>query len=446
MYKKSKDRFGRSIFFPLILTVLVLTASIVCASQQSRQTMRREIKPFEVLLLVGVILVFSFLGDKIFEVSGFPDVVPLIILGILLGPITGLINTEILSPWIQYFATLVLVLILFDSGMKLDMKQVFVEGPRAIALAIVGYVFSSITVATFAAIFLWWGKPFIYSIILGAILGGTSSVIVIAIVSRMKVSKACSTIVTIESVITDIISVVLVLAALKAVTGAVGFTEIAKDIGSRFLIGMAVGLFAGLLCLSSLYGLRGTPNIDVLLFALVLIVYAFSEWIGGSGALSSLFFGLILGNERGVYRAFRVKRGEFVDAGFRRFETEVTFILRTFFFLYLGLMFSIRDLKILLAGGCLSILLYLVRSVAVRMTTIRSPLAEERDVISILFARGLAAAILATLLTTFADQNPTLAELSNIYLGVVTSVIFFTSIGSAIGAFIVKRRTKNRRI
>lgn len=47
------------------------------------------------LLLGGSIIVIGFLGNYVFERKGFPDMLLLILLGILLGPVTGLVDSSL---------------------------------------------------------------------------------------------------------------------------------------------------------------------------------------------------------------------------------------------------------------------------------------------------------------------------------------------------------------
>lgn len=75
-----------------------------------------------------------------------------------------------------------------------------------------------------------------------------------------------------------------------------------------------------------------------------------------------------------------------IDAGLKRFESEVAFLLRTFF-VYIGLISTISDIKIALPG-IVSLVLLLVRFGVVRMATARcSELVEERPIMSVILTR-----------------------------------------------------------
>jgi cell volume regulation protein A len=132
-----------------------------------------------------------------------------------------------------------------------------------------------------------------------------------------------------------------------------------------------------------------------------------------------------------------------VDAGLKRFESEVAFLLRTFFFVYIGLIVTISEIKIVIVGVILSLMLLLVRFGAVKIATIRcSELAEERPIMSVVLTRGLAAAVLATLPMQYADENPIFKELSPIYINLAVLVILTTAIIATVGIPILKRKAK----
>jgi len=193
--------------------------------------------------------------------------------------------------------------------------------------------------------------------------------------------------------------------------GSVDPIMIGQSIASRFSTGIVLGVFFGLLWLSILKKIVKSPYSYMLTLAVVLLAYALSEFLGGSGSLCSLLFGIVLGNEREIYRIFRMEKpppsGTVIDAGLKRFESEIAFLLRTFFFVYMGLIVSIGDIKTIMVGVILSLTLLLSRFAAVKIATARcSELADERPIMSVMLTRGLAAAVLATLPMQYAAENP----------------------------------------
>jgi cell volume regulation protein A len=404
------------------------------------------------LALAGSIIVVGFLGNYFFERTGFPDMIFLIVLGMLVGPIAKLVDTGFIMPLAPYFAALALVFILFDGGMTMNIYRVFTESPRATILAVIGFGLSVAATTLFSAFLLMPDKPITYSMLLGTILGGSSSIIVISLASKIGVSEKCSTILSLESALTDILCIVFTLTIIEiTIGGAVEPLAIGQAIASKFAIGIVLGAIFGLLWLSALKRIARAPYAYILTLAVVLLAYAVSETLGGSGALCCLLFGIVLGNEKEIYRMLRMEKPTetVIDAGLKRFESEVAFLLRTFFFVYIGLISTIGNVRIALLGVILSLILLLVRFGAVRIATARCiELTEERPIMSVILTRGLAAAVLATLPLQFSNENPTFMEQSpiynmhlyEIYINIVVLAILATAIIATIGIPILRRR------
>jgi cell volume regulation protein A len=401
------------------------------------------------LILGGAILVIGFLGNYIFERTGFADMLWLIALGLLLGPATGLVNAASIMTLAPYLAALALVFILFDGGMLMDIHRVFSESPRAAVLALSGFVMSVVVTTLFMSLIIIPDTPPIYSVLSGTIFGGSSSIAVISLASKIKVSEKCATILSLESAITDIVCIVFSLIIIEIIlSGAADLTTIGRSIASRFSTGIVLGVIFGFIWLNVLKKIAKASYAFMLTLAAVLLAYASSEVLGGSGALCSLLFGIMLGNEKEIYRMLRMERPAnlVVDAGFKRFESEIAFLLRTFFFVYIGLIFSTNSMSVILTGIVISLMLFLTRFVSVEMATFRSELKKEKSVMAVMLTRGLAAAVLATLPLQYSDPvkypevGRIFAVLSPLYINLAVIVILATAVIATVGVPLLRRR------
>jgi len=405
------------------------------------------------LILGGSIIVIGFLGNYLFERTGFPDMLWLIVLGLLLGPVTGLVDAGSIMGLAPYLAALALVFILFDGGMAMNIYRVFSESPRAMVLAGAGFAMSVTATTLFMMYIVIPDKPLLYSLLFGTILGGSSSIAVISLASRIKVSEKCSTILSIESAITDILCIVFSLAVIEIILKgtAVDLTTIGQSIASRFSIGIVLGVIFGFIWLSVLKRIAKASYAYMLTLAVVLLAYAFSEFLGGSGSLCCLLFGIMLGNEKEIYKILKMERppNTAVDAGLKRFESEVAFLLRTFFFVYIGLIVTIGNIITVITGVILSLILLLVRFGAVSFATVHSDeLKKERPIMGVVLTRGLAAAVLATLplqytdATKYPEAAPIFQALSPLYINLAVIIILATAIIATVGIPLLKRRTE----
>lgn len=405
------------------------------------------------LILGGSIIVIGFLGNYIFERKGFPDMLLLIFLGIILGPVTGLVDSSAIISLAPYLAALALVFILFDGGMALNLYRVLSESPRAAVLAISGFTINVVATTLFMAYIVIPDAPLLYSVLFGTILGGSSSIVVISLASRIKVSEKCSTILSLESAITDILCIVFSLIVIEMILkgASVDLSTIGQSIVGKFAIGAIFGVIFGVIWLSALKRIAKASYAYMLTLAVVLLAYAIAEFWGGSGSLCSLLFGIMLGNEKEVYRMLRIEKptNTTVDAGLKRFESEVAFLLRTFFFVYIGLIVTISNITTIIIGVILSLTLLLVRFGAVAIATIRcGELAKERPIMAVTLTRGLAAAVLATLplqyadVTKYPEAGPIFQAISSIYIDLAVIVILATAIIATLGIPLLKRRVQ----
>lgn len=380
-------------------------------------------------LLAGIILILGFLGDYLFRRTGVPDIIILLLLGFVIGPVLGVINPAELSDIIPVFSSLALVVILFDGGLRLSLFKVLRESPRAALLAVLGIAISMLSTAALAVIILNWS--FINGMLLGAIVGGTSSSIVMPIVSRLKTSDKISTMLSLESVFTDAFVVVMGITLLQLMTSVPNGNEasiLAGGIASQFSIGIFIGMVSGVIWLSALKVIQGQLYDDITTLATVFLLFAIVEMLGGNGAIFALTFGLILGNGKEIARMLKIKQN--VEAGsiMKKFHSQISFFIRTFFFVYLGLIISFGNAMFFAFGVVLAFILLAGRYLAAFVTCHGNPLfATNIKTIALMLPRGLAAAIMAQLVAT--SGIPGADVYSDIIIGVIVTTVLIASFG-----------------
>jgi cell volume regulation protein A len=403
------------------------------------------------LIIAGAIIIIGFLSNYLFEHTGLPDMLFLIVLGVLVGPITGLVDAASVISLAPYLAALALVFILFHGGMTMNMHFVLSESPRAAVLATAGFTLSVIVTSLVMYFLVIPNDPPLYSVLFGTILGGSSSIIVTALAARIKLSARSSAILRLESAINDILCIVLSLVIIEIVVlnGTVDLTTVAKSVVGRFSIGAMLGIVIGIGWLSILKRTAKAAYSYMLTLGIALLAYALSEFLGGSGALSALLFGIMLGNEKQIYGILRMKKpaNRAVDAGLKRFESEIAFLLRAFFFVCIGLIVTATSLQTITIAIGLSLALLLTRFGAVRLATARTELTGERGAMSLLLTRGLTSAVLATLPLQYTDaaKYPTVGSLfqrlSPLYINIAVIVILATAVMASAGIPLLRRKT-----
>ena len=134
----------------------------------------------------------------------------------------------------------------------------------------------------------------------------------------------------------------------------------------------------------------------MLTLAAIFLIYIIVESLKGSGAIAALLFGLVLGNKKTFHKILKMKeRSRDAHESVKATQTEVSFFIRSFFFVYLGLIATI-NMQFILYGAAVVVILVVVRLLAVEISTIKMGLREnEKNIIRIMTPRGLAVAVMA---------------------------------------------------
>jgi cell volume regulation protein A len=394
----------------------------------------------QALGFIGILVVIGFLADYLFKRTSFPDILILLGLGYLIGPVFNVINPAQLAPATQIIANLALVIILFHGGLELEFSQVMSSAPRAVILVLLGITVSMLSVAAFAHYLLNW-EP-MSSLLLGAILSGTSPSIVMPLVSRAKVPSKVSSVLNLESVFNGALVIVIALVILEIMTiGVAGNTTfmIGRAIAIRILLGAAIGGAAGLIWLWVLTLLEGETYDDALTLAIAFLLYFGVESINGSGVIFALIFGLILGNGMEVAKFLRIKRTVEIHELMRKFHAQMSFLIKTFFFVYLGLMISFGESQLIVLGVILSLILLFGRYISVLLTSIcSSVLSANRGILTTMLPRGLSAAVVAEMVVAAGIPN------ASVYADITIIIIVATVLISGVGIPIFARKSLHK--
>ncbi len=382
-----------------------------------------SIEPFSFLTLFSITIVIGYLGSLIFGKTRIPDVIWLLLFGILIGPVFALVDRSLFIAISPFLAALALLLILFDAGLNMDFYQMVRGFSRSMLLAVAGMALSTAAVSIVSVYLL--GFSLLEGLLLGAIVGGTCSTTVTGIVSKLQLNRKVKTMLSLESILTDPMVIVISIALLNIIVGGSQYSA-AGSIASAFSVGAMAGLLSGLVWLFVLDRLKGRPFDYMLTLAVLFMLYVFVESVRGSGAIAALAFGIVLGNGRSFSRMLRFSRKFGVNHLLKSFQAEVSFFIRSFFFVYLG-MIVVIDTTLALYGVIIAGALILVRMIAVQLSAIKMKLAAtEKSIMRTMAPRGLAAAVLAQLPVAYGIRN---AEIySNIVFVVILATVIYTTV------------------
>jgi cell volume regulation protein A len=383
-------------------------------------------------LVAAVIIILGFLGEEFFNRTSIPDSILLLLFGVLLGPIFHLFAHEELLAITPYFAALALIIILFDGGLNMNIHEAVKNSPRALVLGISGWIVNVTVTAALCKLLLGW--RLLNGLLLGSIVGGGSSIIVIALIRKLKVAERIETVLSLESILTDVLCTVGAFTAINIIlSGQVSLATALGSVGTAFGVGILIGLGFGISWLVILEKLKGQPNAYMLTLAMLFLTFVVATNLGGNGALSALFFGLIIGNSRPIAKLFTFRTTVSIDSHVRDFHSQISFLIRSFFFVFTGLLFSLSSLASVFFGLFLSFVFLGIRFIVVKMAAVKSELHDYEKLMTIMFPRGLAAAVLASLPLTSGVPN------SQVFPEIAFIVILTTIIVCTVGVAVIKK-------
>lgn len=352
------------------------------------------------ILFIGLMVFFAHFLSLQFRKTNIPDVLVLVIVGIVLGPLLGFVSPADFGKVGSLFATIALVVILFEGGTTLDInvlsKSLAITGKLALGC----FVLTALIV-TLAGIYAF-GLTLLPAAMLGLILGSTSPAVIIPLVKALRISEKPATVMILESALTDVLSIIGVFALLQVYTqGGLEPGKLVGSVLSAMVFAIVIGVLGGIGWLLVLGRVRDFPNTISSTLAYVFIVYGATEGLGFSGPIAALALGFTLTN----FEKFKLHRIPSIDRNIvplndidLAFYSEAVFLLRTYFFVYMGISIHFSAVHQAVAAAAIVLLIYIMRIVLTRIV-FRNPDYSLRDtaITSMMIPKGLAAAVLAAL-------------------------------------------------
>ena len=382
-----------------------------------------------IVAIVGGLIFLAHLFSGIFSRTKIPSVLLLIIIGIALGPASGLVSPLDLGVVGPIFANITLVVILFQGGLSLKLSTLRSALGDAVKLAGASFFLTMIATAALAhwLVDLEWIPAFI----LGAIIASTSEAIVIPLVKQLKMGGKSQAILSLESSINDVLCIAITLALIEAYwLGKVQVGPITGNLVASFVVAIVFGFLGAFVWSILLNRIRTIPNAMFTTVAFAFALYGLVETLGFSGAIAALAFGITLGNVESI--RFPTLKKPLADRPVglneteRAFFSEASFLLITFFFIYLGISLKFTHTWLIVLGIVFTAIVFLLRIPAVRVSAGKSVAPREASILAVMAPKGLAAAVLASIP---AQQGLTGGELiRDLAYGIIFASIIATSV------------------
>jgi Na+:H+ antiporter len=392
--------------------------------------------------LLGGLLVIAFTANRLFIWTRVPDVVVLMAAGVLLGPVLHLAKPAQFVQITHAFGTLALLLILFEGGLELNIRQTLRHFPGGLVFGVISYGLTFVLIG-FVAHF---GLKLSYSnaALVGAVLGCTSSTVILPVLQQLGAREPVKVILLIESTLGDVLGVLTVGLLLDVRSGATaGGGDAMRGLLIQILIPLGAAFVVGFGWSRLLPYLTDQRFWQVLTFAVVLLIYSITESLRGNGLLAVLGFGLTLSNlparknavtESGFWFTPRIAPHEKILS----FHSELSFLVRTFFFVLIGVVVDLSGLGRLwfVIPGILSAL-FVARWLAVKSSSwswneVRP---DECELMTWIFPRGLITIVLALQVLEAVDTG------LSFLTGLAFVAILFTNFLVIVGGIRMKKVT-----
>jgi cell volume regulation protein A len=338
-------------------------------------------------------------ANHLFERFRLPDTIMLILLGVALGPWLGVLPPDAYFAVAPTLGTVALLLIMFDAGLSIQLRELVRGLARASYLALAGWAVGAVLVAISATALLGWDVR--TGLLLGAVIGGSSGIIVIPAIKKLGASEEVRVTLSVESALTDVLCIVGTLAIAQIIASGTGsLTGFLGDVGYRFAVAAVVGFVAGAVWMFVWPKVESNAFAYMITLAVLLLLHVGVEAAHASGPIAVFAFGLTLGNEFSLTKGVRMAAWQ-MGGEMRRFHTEIVFFFRAFFFVGLGVLLDaafVTDGALLQAALIFVAALVVARVAAVVIGSLGSEeLSKGRPLMVLMLPRGLAAAVLATL-------------------------------------------------
>jgi len=290
----------------------------------------------ELLFLLGIILGVGTVTGFIARRLKIPDVVMFLLAGMALGNAgLGVVNVSVDSTLNQLLLIFGSCYILFDGGASVRLNVLKGVWPTLLSLATVGVLISTVITA-FAAQYLL-NLPFIFAMLLGAVIASTDPATLVPVFRQVKVRAKVAQTVMSESAFNDAMGAILTFAVLGVAMSGADFS-ISENLLSLLqqsllgLVGGAVmGYLAALFIAHEKYSFLAEYAPIVTLMS-VAAAYLSVDNLHASGFMAVFVFGIVLGNKDLL--GFKMDEDE--ESKLEDFILTTSLIMRIFIFVLLG--------------------------------------------------------------------------------------------------------------
>ncbi|MEM4728130.1 MAG: cation:proton antiporter, partial [Candidatus Bathyarchaeia archaeon] len=205
----------------------------------------------KLLLLFSSTIFLGYVSGLFYTKTRVPDMIWLLAFGILLGPVFGYFEREVFLSVSPLMSVIALCIILFDAGINIDIILVARNMVKSVLLTVATFLSIVFSVGFFLNLLMPQMFTLLQAILLGAMIGGTSTIAVSSILNGMESIvpdiESCRVTLLMESILSDPICIITSIALIRMVMSpTISPTDVLKEIiyvlFLSSLLGFAIGL------------------------------------------------------------------------------------------------------------------------------------------------------------------------------------------------------------
>ncbi|HBS88336.1 MAG: hypothetical protein A2W91_17535 [Bacteroidetes bacterium GWF2_38_335] len=353
------------------------------------------------IIFIGALIFFAHLFNIIFTKTKIPVVLVLLLTGLAAGPIAGWIKPEDFGGLGYIFASATLVVILFESGTNLKFSELKKSIGNASLITLIN--FSLTVLISFILISIFTKLNNLSALFAGTIIGGTSSAIIIPLVKQLRMNENSSGVVIMEAALSDVLCLIAGVSILTGMErGAQTVSDVFNIMWKSVLIAIVAGVVGGFAWSGLILIFRGLKKSMFTSLAAVLVIYGLVESFDYNGGIAALAFGIMLANssklnDKKAYKKVFAFNASEINPAEKDFFAEITFILQTFFFVYVGISLRFDNFWLVILGLIIVAAIILSRPLSISILSKKKFTSKDIAIMSILSPKGLIPAVFASL-------------------------------------------------
>ncbi|MEA3429739.1 MAG: cation:proton antiporter [Nanoarchaeota archaeon] len=374
------------------------------------------------LFIVGFIIIVGLISQYIFKKFKIPDVLILMVFGALLSYFNLANTIKQGSTELTFLITFSLIYVVFYGALPIKLKAIFSTMKYALLSSLLNFI---VITALLGSISYLFGFGWLLGLSLGALFCVLDGSIINSLLGILKISPKAEAQIQTESAIIDVLVIVGVLSFINF--ARIGLNQVLQNLTSYLFLSFAIGLVVAFVWSFTLKHVGNYSSAPVATMAVLVMLYAFGEYVGANGVITVFCFSIILGNVALLSKLFYKRQKEslsVMDMATKSFFKEISFLIRTFLFVYLGLLVDFTMWPYLLLGLMFFVIAYLLRSFISKHVYNESLTHRELYFIDAMCAKGLTPTVmLAVIGGTAAFTNTVVGGIFSSVL--ITSILIF---------------------